>query len=223
MSKKKVRYPCDECGKVRSRNKFYDELNAYLCESCKRTYKKYPLCEKPPIGVMGYDKNRKVICHICGRGGFDKLSPHIKQRHGLTVNEYKDMFGLKRTQNLTSDSFHEYCQLNFNIDMEMKLKNLELYRHNTTFKKGESNKRHISQQERLERESRRETRIKLQEEEKERKRIAKEEQRKIREEELRLKKEAKDKAPKAVSKNYYINKARREAKKREADGLKETN
>ncbi|MBQ3422460.1 MAG: MucR family transcriptional regulator [Romboutsia sp.] len=46
----------------------------------------------------------KYICEICGRS-FKKLSEHLKYKHHIDNNTYKERFGLNRTTKLTGNNF----------------------------------------------------------------------------------------------------------------------
>lgn len=137
-AKKKERFPCAECGRITNRNTTYKDLNnAYLCESCRNLYRNNPVCHIPPVGEVHYDENGKIICHICGRGGFDKLVAHVQQRHGMGGNEYRSRYGLNKTQSLTSKSYHEACKNRGKADADRVRKLLEIHRKSTQFKKGD--------------------------------------------------------------------------------------
>lgn len=108
-AKKKERFPCDRCGKTTSRNIYKEELQQTLCENCFKFLSKHPFEFFPPPGEMGYDSNGRVVCHICGRGGFDKLTCHLTQAHDISAYDYKERFGLKYGQKLTSISYSKDC------------------------------------------------------------------------------------------------------------------
>ena len=82
----------------------------------------------PPEGEIWYDKNGKVICHICGKS-FSKLSSHTVQAHNINSNTYKEMFGLKKTCKLTSKSLSEYFK-------NKTRKDITKHSNKTQFKKG---------------------------------------------------------------------------------------
>lgn len=92
---------CRKCGKHMNRS------YGGMCQSCYKYFRSggeiHPL---PEAGKLEYDKNGKVICHICGRS-FTRLGSHIKESHGMTIAEYKEEFGLC---NHTKTTEKEYSQ-----------------------------------------------------------------------------------------------------------------
>ena len=84
--------------------------------------------ELPPKGEVWYDKNDRIICHICGKG-FNKLSSHLVQAHNINSNKYKEMFELKRSQKLTSKGMQEYFK-------NKPRKDITKYSYKTRFKDG---------------------------------------------------------------------------------------
>ena len=58
-------------------------------------------------GVLAYDPvEDKVQCHMCGRW-FVLLDPHLRWKHNLTSDEYREDFELNRTQPLCTPSLSE--------------------------------------------------------------------------------------------------------------------
>ena len=84
--------------------------------------------ELPPKGEVWYDKNDRIICHICGKG-FNKLSSHLVQAHNINSDEYKEMFELKKGQKLTSRGMQEYFR-------NKPRKDITKYSSGTRFKDG---------------------------------------------------------------------------------------
>jgi len=55
------------------------------------------------VGVLNYDAvEDKVECHICGRW-YRRLGNHIQPTHKWTLEEYKEEFGLNRSQGLACE------------------------------------------------------------------------------------------------------------------------
>lgn len=79
---------CKLCGR------YTPTLYGDKCQSCYRYFfeggKVYP---KPEPGRIVKDPDGRPICHICGKS-FKKLGAHTVQNHGLTIDEYKQEFGL---------------------------------------------------------------------------------------------------------------------------------
>lgn len=51
------------------------------------------------IGVLEYDSEDKIQCHICGRW-YRGLNNHVWKTHGWTADDYREEFGLNRGQSL---------------------------------------------------------------------------------------------------------------------------
>lgn len=95
---------CNYCG-VNSRSnvpKYREEYKEYLCWNCYTHYKEHPVNKLPEKGEIKYDEEGRVVCHICGRA-YDRLAAHIRYKHNMTKDEYREEFGLNRTQRLTSE------------------------------------------------------------------------------------------------------------------------
>lgn len=115
---------CNICGRSNNRTKYFLEYDNTLCDSCLLMYKKYPVIYIPPKGELHYAEDGSILCHVCGRG-FKKLTEHIKNKHGLTKEKYKEKFGLNRTCKLTGTNFIP----NITVDVTK-------HSHKTRFKKG---------------------------------------------------------------------------------------
>lgn len=119
---------------------FYDILlevmkMKYKVNDIIKEIKKKNLPDKlyPPAGELWYDKEGRVICHMCGRA-FNKLSAHIVQAHGIGSEEYKEIFGLNRSTKLTSKGMQEYFRNQERVDVTTVSSK-------TQFKAGEPSKR----------------------------------------------------------------------------------
>ena len=100
---------CIECG---STNKVYTkQFGVPLCPNCTRMWKEHPQHDLPDKGELKYDELGRPICHICGRA-FNKLLTHVKQRHKMTPEEYKETFGLENGKGIVSDKFREVARQN---------------------------------------------------------------------------------------------------------------
>lgn len=92
---------CKECGK-QSRRSF-----SGLCRACYEYFKNggqvYPL---PPPGRVERDPDGKVICHICGRS-YKRLGSHVHESHNMTIDEYKEKFGLCRRARTTEENYSQ--------------------------------------------------------------------------------------------------------------------
>lgn len=118
---------CEECGRQNSRVRLKSKYNKVLCETCYKTFNTNPIKYIPPAGEVHKDIEGKIICHICGRS-YNKLGAHIVQKHKITVDKYKELYGLNRKQSLVSEELLKVYKNNKNT------KNIDLYR--KTFKKG---------------------------------------------------------------------------------------
>ena len=78
------------------------------CNACYSYLRKHPEGEYPlpPKGVIHYASNGDPICHICGQA-HRKLGNHIRFKHNMTQNEYRDMFKLYHNTRLSN---YEYIE-----------------------------------------------------------------------------------------------------------------
>lgn len=95
---------CEICGRSNDRTNYKDEFDMILCDSCLIMCKKHKLHYIPPNGEIHYDSEGNVICHVCGRS-FKKLTEHIKFKHGMDKEAYKEKFELNRNCKLTGKNF----------------------------------------------------------------------------------------------------------------------
>lgn len=124
---------CPKCGKITQRS--YNGL----CQGCYKYFKSggkvYPL---PEAGKVEHDESGKVICHICGRS-YNRLGSHVKESHNMSIEEYKEKFGLCRRTKTTEKSYsqimREYAYKN---NMDKQISEAGKF---TRIKKGENNKR----------------------------------------------------------------------------------
>lgn len=107
---------CQVCGGEKKRLRESKEFGKTICDNCYNTLKYHPFEYIPPEGEIHYDKKGRVICHICGRP-YDVLSNHIVGKHNITVDKYKEKFGLNRTAKLTSKSIQERYKENPSVDI----------------------------------------------------------------------------------------------------------
>lgn len=63
-------------------------------------------------GQLVSDDGERVQCHICGKW-FVYLAPHLRWKHNLTCDEYREDFGLNRTQPLCAESLSEKHRRHF--------------------------------------------------------------------------------------------------------------
>lgn len=141
---------CPKCGKFTPRS------YGGLCQGCYKYFKKggkvYPL---PEAGKVERDENGKVICHICGRS-YTKLGGHVKESHDMTIEKYKEEFGLCRRTKTTEESYSLIMRDNaYKNNMDQRLLK---FGKQTRIKKGEIDKRKnkkVRLQEILEKRSRR--------------------------------------------------------------------
>ena len=73
------------------------------CNACYSYLRKHPEGDYPlpPKGVIHYASNGDPICHICGQA-HRKLGNHIRFKHNITQNEYRDMFKLYHNTRLSN-------------------------------------------------------------------------------------------------------------------------
>lgn len=125
---------CQKCNKPISKS------YGGLCQGCYRYFRKdggiiHPL---PSLGEIKYDSEGKVICHICGRS-YTRLGSHIKESHGMTIEEYKEAFGLCRRTKTTESV---YSSLMSKSALKNKMdERLKVVGQATRIKKGENTMR----------------------------------------------------------------------------------
>lgn len=124
---------CKECGKIMQRG------YTGLCQSCYRYFKNGgKIYSLPKAGTVEHDENGKIICHICGRS-YSRLGSHVKESHNMSIEEYKEKFGLCRRTKTTEKSYsqimREYAYKN---NMDKQISEAGKF---TRIKKGENNKR----------------------------------------------------------------------------------
>lgn len=129
-------YICSSCGKMSKSEKVYP---GRLCQGCYNYFRKggtvNPL---PSPGVIAHDCRGYVVCHICGRA-YVKLGAHIKESHGLTIHEYKEMFDLCENSRTTEESY-SLAMRNHAIKSGM-IEHLPEIGRGTRIRKGERDKR----------------------------------------------------------------------------------
>lgn len=77
------------------------------------------------FGTVALSKDKKKIqCHICGKM-YKSVSSHLSQTHGMTVEEYKDKFGLAGTTTLIGNATRKKFRDHYN---KTKRKFLEHHR-----------------------------------------------------------------------------------------------
>lgn len=122
---------CSACGK--SIKKSYSGY----CQGCYNYFVRdggtiHPIPQK---GRIEYDPDGKIICHICGRS-YTRLGSHVRESHSMTIDTYKDFFGLCRTAKTTEARYSNLMrQLALSNEMDKRL--VEIGK-NTRIKPGES-------------------------------------------------------------------------------------
>lgn len=103
-----------------------------VCQTCRKYLKNGGEFHTPPEpGTVAVDSRGFYICHICGMA-YMKLGEHVKLKHKMSINEYREKFGLMKKQQLTGKEYHkkmsEYMldQLNSNDQYHYLHKHPEL-------------------------------------------------------------------------------------------------
>ena len=125
---------CRSCGQPLKSDRYKG-----LCQSCYTYFRKggtvNPL---PSAGKIEKDYRGYVVCHICGKA-YKRLGSHIKEKHNMTIADYKKQFGLCANVRTTEDSYHDtmrnYALVN-NMDKQLIDKGLQ-----TRFKKGDDSRK----------------------------------------------------------------------------------
>lgn len=78
------------------------------CNSCYAYLRRHPegAYDLPECGVVKYAPNGDPICHICGQA-HRKLGSHIRLKHHMEQNEYRDKFKLYRNTRLSNMEYQE--------------------------------------------------------------------------------------------------------------------
>lgn len=106
-----------------------------MCQGCYNYFRKGGTINPiPEHGRIEHDKTGKVICHICGRA-YSRLGSHIKESHGMTIEAYKETFGLckraKTTEHYYSQTMRNHA-INNNMDKQLLIAGCD-----TRIKKGQ--------------------------------------------------------------------------------------
>lgn len=125
---------CDACGKTIKKS------YSGMCQGCYNYFVRdkgivHPIPDK---GRIEHDAEGKIICHICGRS-YTRLGSHIRESHHMTIDAYKEIFGLCRTAKTTEARYSQMMRtLALENGMDKML--IEIGR-NTRIKNGESKMR----------------------------------------------------------------------------------
>lgn len=124
---------CKECGKEITKS------YGGLCQGCYHYFRHGGTINPiPDKGRVAYDINGRVVCHICGRA-YTRLGSHVKESHSMTIEEYKEEFGLckrtKTTESSYSNIMSQHAKMN-GMDQQLLRAGLQ-----TRIHKGENDKR----------------------------------------------------------------------------------
>lgn len=126
---------CIDCGKSFS-GKVYPHG---VCQGCYNYIKNgNARYELPRPGTIAFDEGGKVICHICGKS-YKRLGSHAYYTHGITVEQYKEKFGICVGSKLTSKEYSQVMR-KYSLDNNWA-ERIIISGVNTRFKKGESGAR----------------------------------------------------------------------------------
>ena len=128
---------CSKCGKQMTAK--HDIRFGDICQACYTYYHNggtdNPI---PPKGRIMHDARGCIICHICGRA-YVRLGSHVRESHGMTIDEYKKKFGLCSRARTTEDSYSKTMSQNsYKYGMDKRL--MEAGK-STRIKKGETRMR----------------------------------------------------------------------------------
>lgn len=120
---------CKDCGKETPRS------YAGFCQGCYLYYRNGgEINSLPPKGTIAYDSRGYVICHICGKS-YKRLGSHIKESHNMSIDKYKELYGLCANARTTEAQYSQKMHDNaYKHDMPNRL---QITGKNTQFKKGE--------------------------------------------------------------------------------------
>ena len=125
---------CKECGRT-----IEGKTYCGMCQSCYHYFRNGGTVNPiPERGRIEHDVTGKVICHICGRA-YTRLGSHVKESHNMTIEEYKEEFGLcKRSK--TTESYYSHVMRSHAFNNKMDERLLEAGR-NTRIQKGQTDMR----------------------------------------------------------------------------------
>lgn len=124
---------CKECGKT------VDKLYTGMCQGCYHYFRNGGTINPiPEHGRIKHDELGRVICHICGRA-YARLGSHVRESHNMTIEEYKEEFGLCRRAKTTESSYSNVMS-NYAKDNKMDVRLIE-YGMNTRIQKGQDTHR----------------------------------------------------------------------------------
>lgn len=96
---------CKECGKQ------IEKSYSGMCQGCYLYFRNGGTVNKlPEHGRIVHDINGKVVCHICGRA-YTRLGSHVKESHNMTIDQYKEQFGLCRRAKTTERSYAKMMRI----------------------------------------------------------------------------------------------------------------
>ena len=108
---------CKECGQI-----IDGKTYGGMCQSCYKYFRNGGIINPlPEHGRIKHDASGKVICHICGRA-YTRLGSHVKESHGMTIEEYKEEFGLCKRARTTEDCYSHVMRThakNNNMDEQL--------------------------------------------------------------------------------------------------------
>lgn len=129
-------YTCSSCGRVCKKEKIYPRG---MCQGCYNYFRKGGTINPIPApGTITYDSRGYVVCHICGRA-YVRLGSHVHESHDMTIDEYKEKFGLCRNSKTTECHYSMTMrEIAYNNNMDKRI--VEVGR-GTRICKGETDKR----------------------------------------------------------------------------------
>ena len=88
----------------------------YYCQSCSAYLRLHPegLYPQPEYREVLYADNGDPVCHIC-RKAYRKLGNHIKFKHHIDPNVYKERYGLTHNTRLCNQEYVEKMR-EYNIE-----------------------------------------------------------------------------------------------------------
>lgn len=91
---------CESCGKPIDGKNY-----GRFCQGCYIYFRNGGTINPiPEIGRIVRDARGYVVCHLCGKS-YKRLGSHIRESHQLTIDEYKETFGLCRCSKTTESAY----------------------------------------------------------------------------------------------------------------------
>ena len=92
----------------------------YYCQSCSAYLRLHPegLYPQPEYGEVLYADNGDPVCHICCKA-YRKLGNHIKFKHHITQETYRERYGLHHNTRLSNEDYINQMRIYNTVNKEI--------------------------------------------------------------------------------------------------------